>query len=162
MIRPNFRNFRNLKPVIHSAKGSTWEDHKYIKRVDGTYYYPDSYEGGRHLPDGADEKSEEKTVEISSNDIESLASEVIRGNFANGEERKKLLGEYYEAIQKRVNEILKSGVGSKKISEVSEEIIEKVEEAAKNTSKPKTSSTSATAKGINMDEVLSVYYNKNK
>lgn len=36
----------------HSAKGTTWEDHKYIKRVDGTYYYPDSYEGGRHLPSG--------------------------------------------------------------------------------------------------------------
>lgn len=159
MIRPDFRDFRS---IIHSAKGTTWEDHKYIKRVDGTYYYPDSYEGGRHLPDGSDEKSEEKTSELSSNDIESLAREVIRGNFANGEERKKLLGEYYEAIQKRVNEILKSGVGSKEISEVSEEIIEKVEEAAKNASKPKTRSTSTTAKGINMDEVLSVYYNKNK
>lgn len=36
----------------HSAKGSTWESHKYIKRVNGTYYYPDSYEGGRHLPSG--------------------------------------------------------------------------------------------------------------
>lgn len=162
MIRPNFRNFRNLKLVVHSAKGSTWDDHKYIKRVDGTYYYPDSYEGGRHLPDGEDEKSEEKSSGISSNDIENLAREVIRGNFANGEERKKLLGEYYEAIQKRVNEILKTGVGSKEISEASAEIIEKVEEAAKNASKPKTSSTSSTTKGINMDEVLSVYYNKNK
>lgn len=36
----------------HSTKGSTWKKHKYIKRVNGTYYYPDSYEGGRHLPDG--------------------------------------------------------------------------------------------------------------
>jgi len=35
----------------HSAKGSEWENHKYIKRIDGTYYYPDSYEGGRHLSD---------------------------------------------------------------------------------------------------------------
>lgn len=33
----------------HSAKGSTWKKHKYIKRVDGTYYYPKNYKGGRHL-----------------------------------------------------------------------------------------------------------------
>lgn len=44
--------------VCHSAKGSTWEKHKYIKRIDGTYYYPDSYEGGRHLPNG-DKSSKE-------------------------------------------------------------------------------------------------------
>lgn len=33
----------------HSAKGSSWKKHKYIKRVDGTYFYPKNYEGGRHL-----------------------------------------------------------------------------------------------------------------
>lgn len=41
-----YNSFRRLQ---HSAKGSTWEDHKYIKRINGVYYYPDSYEGGRHL-----------------------------------------------------------------------------------------------------------------
>ena len=30
--------------INHSAKGSEWKDHKYIKRVDGTYYYPDDYD----------------------------------------------------------------------------------------------------------------------
>lgn len=45
----------------HSAKGSTWEEHKYIKRVDGTYYYPDNYEGGRHISD-LEEKSNEDEV----------------------------------------------------------------------------------------------------
>lgn len=74
MVRPNYRDFRlnSVLPVVqdshihHSAKGSTWEDHKYIKRVDGTYYYPDSYEGGRHLPDGeksSDDKKTDKDVE---------------------------------------------------------------------------------------------------
>lgn len=42
----------------HSAKGSTWKEHKYIKRINDTYYYPENYAGGRHLPDG--EKKEEK------------------------------------------------------------------------------------------------------
>lgn len=192
--------------IRHSAKGSTWEDHKYIKRIDGTYYYPDDYVGGRHLPKGEggesddsskstygeytkgdsdfDEKnysdknrlgdtdfygfkrddgsvvileedmkwvlpkgteitpeliqrleSFDKTMEEKRNngqnytskdwermakeaingsssaegekDIEGLAKEVIRGNFGNGAQRKELLGNAYQEIQDRVNEILK-------------------------------------------------------
>ena len=38
--------------------------------------------------------------------IDELAREVIAGEFGNGEERKKKLGVNYEAVQKRVNEIL--------------------------------------------------------
>ena len=31
----------NLEAVLqHSAKGSTWSKHKYIKKVNGRYYYP--------------------------------------------------------------------------------------------------------------------------
>lgn len=36
--------------IEHSAKGSQWEKHDYITVKDGKYYYPDDYEGGRHLP----------------------------------------------------------------------------------------------------------------
>lgn len=46
--------------IKHSAKGSTWEEHKYIKRDDGVYYYPDGYEGGRHLGDGEKADSKDK------------------------------------------------------------------------------------------------------
>lgn len=35
--------------LAHSAKGSEWKNHKYIKKSDGKYYYPDSYKGGRHI-----------------------------------------------------------------------------------------------------------------
>ena len=54
-MRPDFRNFQGsgLLALAHSAKGTTWENHKYIKRIDGTYYYPNSYVGGRHLPSGS-------------------------------------------------------------------------------------------------------------
>ena len=189
--------------IIHSAKGSTWEDHKYIKRVDGVYYYPDSYEGGRHLPDGDSAKYGEyskgdsdfddknysdanrigksefhsfvnkngqvviieedmkwtlpkgmtltpdmkKALEAVGNkkhssnadflkdvdevlnkkkktggatgmegdagggtlDIDATAKEVIRGGYKNGADRKTALGANYEAVQKRVNEMIKSG-----------------------------------------------------
>jgi len=40
-------------------------------------------------------------------DIEKLARDVIHGRYGNGEARKKVLGELYSVVQKRVNEILK-------------------------------------------------------
>ena len=193
MIRPDYRDIRIRSQFLqHSSKGSSWKKHKYIKRVDGTYYYPDSYEGGRHLPDGEKYKSmedelfeklknssdkdigqklrgsfdkvlleqmgadwtklpkeevdrmqrnlidrfEEKTesnskIDLSENDIENLAKEVIRGNFGNGQERKDLLGENYEEIQKRVNELMKGSVGSKTIPSDKTKAIGIAEEAAK-------------------------------
>lgn len=36
------------KHLLHSAKGTTWENHKYVKVEDGKYFYPSNYEGGRH------------------------------------------------------------------------------------------------------------------
>lgn len=172
MVRPNYRNFRRSPFVVtsdqhleHSAKGSTWENHKYIKRIDGTYYYPDNYEGGRHLSDGESSDSDKETsdsniskLELSETDIENLAKEVIRGNFGNGEERKDLLSENYAEIQKRVNELMKGSIGSKKVSEASEESVKKAEEAAKKAST--STSDSKVHSGVNMDEVLRVYRRK--
>lgn len=40
-------------------------------------------------------------------DIEQLARDVINGRYGYGEDRKKALGVNYDAVQKRVNEILK-------------------------------------------------------
>lgn len=169
MIRPNYRDFRMSQFLIgtdlhleHSAKGSTWEEHKYIKRINGTYYYPDSYEGGRHLPDGEKEnKADPPEIEnLSTEDIEVLAKEVIRGKFGNGEVRKELLGEFYSDIQKRVNEILKGSAGSKAVSEATTESVKAAEEAAKKASTPSTSSNSNVHSGVDMDKVLSVYKKK--
>lgn len=60
--------------LIHSQKGSEWKDHKYVKREgtpgkledDGKYYYPDSYEGGRHLPKGDSQRKSNKKGESNS------------------------------------------------------------------------------------------------
>lgn len=153
MIIPDFREIKRF--MSHSAKGSTWENHKYIKRIDGTYYYPDSYEGGRHLPDGQKDQSS-TTESLSENDVEKLAKEVILGNFGNGQIRKDLLGENYSQVQKRVNELLGVvGVGSKKV-EVTNESLKKVEEVVKNISP----SNSKIHSGVDMNKVLSVYKNK--
>lgn len=235
MVRPNYREYRRGQFVLafgqqlmHSAKGSTWEDHKYIKRIDGTYYYPDSYQGGRHLPDGensdsskddalskledmtgmkreslselrelalkkgydspefkellsilseGDDDQAKKMIDVlkgqsttsvaslSSNDVEKLAKEVIRGNFGNGQQRKDLLGENYDQIQKRVNELLRGSSGSKEVSSASKESVQKVEEVAKKVSESKSTSKSSTTaskvhSGVDMGKVMSVYNKK--
>ena len=130
MIRPDYRDFRTRSQSFrHSSEGSSWKKHKYIKRVDGTYYYPDSYEGGRHLPDEGTESNSK--IDLSENDVENLAKEVIRGNFGNGQERKDLLGENYEEIQKRVNELMKGSAGSKTIPSDKTKTISVAEEAAR-------------------------------
>ena len=131
MIRPDYMDPRTRFQLLqHSSEGSSWKKHKYLKRVDGTYYYPDTYEGGRHLPDGEKEESNSK-IDLSEKDVEKLAKEVIRGNFGNGQERKDLLGENYEEIQKRVNELMKGSVGSKTIPSDKTKAIGIAEEAAK-------------------------------
>lgn len=149
----DFREFRGrIQPIlthsglilVHSAKGSSWEDHKYIKRIDGTYYYPNNYEGGRHIDSApkdkdtkvfdefesyakelmkkgearsGNNKNSTSKVNLDSDDVEKIANEVIRGNFGNGQTRKDLLGENYEEVQKRVNELVKkSSIGSKEVA----------------------------------------------
>jgi hypothetical protein len=163
-MRPDFRNYNGigLQMLAHSAKGTTWKDHKYIKRIDGTYYYPDSYEGGRHLDnDSSEEVENESSFTLSSDEITALANEVIQGNFGNGDERKEALGEHYQEIQNRVNELLSQSSGSTKLSSASSETVssgtEAVEEAV-----TKISSSSSTKKGLDMETVYSVYRKSNK
>ena len=58
----------------------------------------------------------ENPVENSANvDIEQLARGVIAGKYGNGNERKNKLGNLYEEVQKRVNEILKNDVSKETI-----------------------------------------------
>lgn len=148
--------------LVHSAKGSTWEDHKYVKRIDGTYYYPSGYTKGRtidSLKEGS--KPDENTgpkeeSDLSSEDVENLAREVIRGNFANGQERKEALGAYYQKVQARVNELMKS-YGSAKLKDTDESVIADGAEVIKKAMEKKT-----TIKSIDMEQVFSVYRKKGR
>lgn len=152
--------------LVHSAKGSEWVNHKYIKRVNGTYYYPDSYEGGRHISDlkegsaGAekndrDEKEEpiDWDGELSENDVEKLALEVIRGNFGNGQQRRELLGDNYSKIQSRVNELMRTGEYKNKKSSSSESE-EKEESTEKTTEKEEKKTTSSKTKNFDPSVVF--------
>lgn len=50
-----------------------------------------------------------------SKSIEELAKEVIAGKYGNGEERKQKLGDLYNEVQKRVNEILRGNTQKEEI-----------------------------------------------
>lgn len=208
MIIPVFRKFsRSGQNIYHSAKGSVWEDHKYVKKIDGVYYYPVGYEDGRTIDD-LDDKSEKKTEDKKSKEsqidevkkhfdqylakrgidwrklpkdeidqmqrdivkqlesgketgtseksTEELAKDVKAGKLGDGEDRKALLGDRYEEVQKKLSELLNSSTGDKKVSEATEEGIKKTNYAISKVSNTKVHS------GVNMESVLSVYKNKKK
>lgn len=49
----------------------------------------------------------EEMTQKTETDIEQIARDVINGKYGNGEQRKKALGNLFEIVQKKVNEILK-------------------------------------------------------
>lgn len=205
MVRPDFKNYR----LIHSAKGSEWEDHKYVKKIDGVYYYPVGYEDGRTIDDLSNNKEKNKDDKQSKNNlidevknhfdqylakrgidwrslpkdeinqmqrdiikqlesgkdsgtsektVEELAKDVISGKLGSGEDTKTLLGDRYVEVRKVVDKILKSSVGSKKLSEVTEESLKKTDEIVKKVSK--ISSNSKVHSGVDMSKIMSVYKKK--
>lgn len=236
--------------LVHSAKGTTWEEHKYIRRIDGTYYYPDDYVGGRHIsslnnsnnsnsdekdengiigdaysrgpddllskdeiisslyditgmkeeglnnllelyqvsmelgisiedfmskdndmlwelaegdPDHVEkmmailQRSEPEGYKLSDQDVENLAQEVIRGNFGNGQVRKDLLGENYQQVQDRVNEIMRSNSGSTKISSVSKEEIDPYQHVIDTLIERHSNTSSSSGNSIDFDTIYDVY-----
>lgn len=54
-------------------------------------------------------KSKVEPVKPVTDDIDKLAREVLKGKYGNGEQRKKLLGTNYAAVQHRVNILLRGG-----------------------------------------------------
>lgn len=113
--------------LSHSAKGSEWEDHDYVKKVDGKYYYK-SGDDRRTLATLNKEKTKSsgssalnRQIVGDGSDLDNMAISVIRGNYGNGEERKKALGDAYRTIQDRVNQLL--GFTTQAVSEVSEKLV---------------------------------------
>jgi len=57
-------------------------------------------------PSNASESSNKADTEANEKTVEELATEVINGVYGNGNERKEKLGDRYEKVQARVNEML--------------------------------------------------------
>lgn len=82
---PDFRNFVGTNQIlVHSAKGSTWEDHKYVKKIDGVYYYPVGYEDGRTIDDlkgGKDSKDKDEKKEKTDSKSKEEQIKEVKQNF---------------------------------------------------------------------------------
>lgn len=102
----------------------------------------------KQLESGKETGTKEKSTE-------ELAKDVAAGKLGSGEDRKALLGDRYEEVQKRVNEIARKA-GDKKTSEVSEDSKKKTNSAANKVSNTKVHS------GVDMEKVMSVYKKKKK
>ena len=57
-------------------------------------------------------KADSASTTASSSTIDQMARDVLAGKYGNGDARKKALGSNYDAVQKRVNEILNGGGSS--------------------------------------------------
>lgn len=141
----DYRSFCGQTYVVHSAKGSVWEKHKYVKVQDGMYFYPNDYKGGRHIenfkkkaekkfkktldkkegkevlktraePIGDTKNKEKKKMSAARKEkINNFANDVINGKYGNGKERIDKLGKKYNRLQNRVNQILLGKAAAKRI-----------------------------------------------
>ena len=66
---------------------------------------------------------DEPAPEPSYDDVDDLAQRVINGEFGNGDDRRNALGDKYDAVQARVNELLGSGTGGADIEELAQAVI---------------------------------------
>lgn len=170
--------------IAHSAEGSVWKKHKYLKRIGANYYYPDSYDGGRHLSDLKKSRSQKSVLdkkvntskvftekkqkpsvefkrEMSDSNVTKIAREIISGKYGNGNDaRRKALGmsaEEYEVVRKKVNEIMRGSIGGKTVS--SKSTVTK--SATTSTPVKQKSSTKKEKKkktgGLDMNKVYRVY-----
>lgn len=126
--------------LAHSAKGSSWKKHKYVKVIDGVYYYPIGYTKGRtvetldskeRLSNTLKEKEMKENRKVAKNEmkgvegkkklgkkrVNKLANKVIAGKYGVGQDRMDKLGKKYNRVQNRVNQILLGKAAAKKIAE---------------------------------------------
>ena len=73
--------------------------------------------------DGKTPPAPEPAPKASDANIERLAHDVINGKFGNGDERRRRLGASYDAVQARVNQILKVGSPAPNIDQLADDVI---------------------------------------
>lgn len=90
----------NEKGTDNKKNNSSEYNHEYYMKNKEKWADNESSSNGDKNP------SEDKEF-----DVDAAAMDVIRGKYGVGEERKRLLGDDYAAVQKRVNEIMKGSAG---------------------------------------------------
>ena len=109
-----FVDANNIVHQNYSANGMSIDNHDKIWAYGGYYYYAYRLK--------ANNSTKVTATEVKT--IETLAKEVLSGVYGIGDERKKALGSNYEAVQKKVNELLASNVQvTDNIDKLAQEVI---------------------------------------
>lgn len=158
-MRPDFQNFKGVGvlSLCHSAKGSTWEKHKYVKVVNGNYYYPNGYSGGRHLSSLSDLSYYMKGSGSKKNDTkEESKSSSAESNNTPSENTTSSSSSTSKSGKSRVAKALSGSAKTKKVSEVSDSDVKEVEKFVSR------SGMATTAKGINYQSMYRISRQKPK
>lgn len=142
--------------IIHSAKGTTWSNHKYIKKVGNKYYYKDEkgeLVEGDPSDNGDSIETKESTTSSSKSKkkkstetdrIKALANKVMAGKLGQNQLRKATSSKDYIKVMNTINSKFKkpSSSGSSSKSKEKEKKTSEKKTTDKKTSEKKTTKKS--------------------
>ena len=143
---------------IHSAKGTSWKNHKYIKKVGNKYYYKDEKgelvegdpsDNGDILTETKESttsssKSKKSKKSTETDRIKALANKVMAGKLGQNQLRKATSSKDYIKVMNTINSKFKKPSSSGSSS--------KSKEKEKKTSEKKTSEKKTTEKSNNIEK----------
>ena len=149
--------------LIHSAKGTSWKNHKYIKKVGNKYYYKDEKgelvegdpsDNGDILTETKESttsssKSKKSKKSAETDRIKALANKVMAGKLGQNQLRKATSSKDYIKVMNTINSKFKKPSSSGSSSK-SKEKEKKTSE--KKTSEKKTSEKKTTEKSNNIEK----------
>ena len=149
--------------IIHSAKGTTWRNHKYIKKVGNKYYYKnekgelvegDPSDNGDILTETKESttkssKSSKSKKSTETDRIKALANKVMAGKLGQNQLRKATSSKDYIKVMNAINSKFKKPSSSGSSSK-SKEKEKKTSE--KKTKEKKTSEKKTTEKSSNIEK----------
>ena len=149
--------------LIHSAKGTSWKNHKYLKKVGNKYYYKDEKgelvegdpsDNGDILTETKESttsssKSKKSKKSTETDRIKALANKVMAGKLGQNQLRKATSGKDYIKVMNTINSKFKKPSSSGSSSK-SKEKEKKTSE--KKTSEKKTSEKKTTEKSNNIEK----------
>ena len=144
--------------LIHSAKGTSWKNHKYIKKVGNKYYYKDEKgelvegdpsDNGDILTETKESttsssKSKKSKKSTETDRIKALANKVMAGKLGQNQLRKATNSKDYIKVMNTINSKFKKPSSSGSSS--------KSKEKEKKTSEKKTSEKKTTEKNNNIEK----------
>ena len=147
--------------IIHSAKGTTWKNHKYIKKVGNKYYYKnekgelvegDPSDNGdsietKELTTSSSKSKKKKSTETDR--IKALANKVMAGKLGQNQLRKATSSKDYIKVMNAINSKFKKPSSSGSSSKNKEK---EKKTSEKKTKEKKTSEKKITEKSNNIEK----------